>query len=526
MKKFGPLLQMTSALVALTGALVILADLFFGVLPDRTAQALALRKNVSEAIAVQVAVLLQAEDEVLLERTLRDVAARTESVRSIAIRRTDGAIAYQAGDHQRAWQPVTGERSRPEQVLVPLNYRGSRWGNVEIAFETAENGGLAAWLTQPLMVLLLFLSAGGTVVFGLYMRRALQHLDPASVIPERVQGAFDAMAEGVAVLDPRGRVLLVNRAFRSLHPEAAGTSIGQSLSGLVWLCGDDVSGHSLLPWVRAIVERSANAGHTLRIDDGGTARQLVVNCAPITDPGGAVRGCLATFSDVSELHRANTALRSAVAELSNARDEVEQQNIALHRLATRDPLTGCLNRRAFFDALSAMFDAARAGNGLLACLMLDIDHFKSVNDNHGHGVGDRLIAEVAAILARSVRPPDVVGRYGGEEFCIALAGLSAEAVLEIAEQIRARIESEAGASIDEVPGMRVTISIGVALLSDRDATLAVVLDRADQHLYRAKRTGRNRVVGEGGAPGPSVDASRASDGSSREPATAVTEVAS
>ena len=499
MKQTSPLVQMTLALVSLAGTLVLMADLFFGVLPDPGEQSMRLRKGLSEGLAVQVAALLQNDDRKTLQQTLDSVAARTEGVRSLAVRRADGTLVQQAGDHHQAWKKNADDRSVPDQVSVPLHAGGARWGTFEIVFRGDDANPVWRWLTQPLMLTMLFITGGGVLVFGLYMRRALQHLDPASVIPDRVQGAFDALAEGVVVLDARGRVLMANKAFRNLHRDAAQFRTGIALSSLPWLAEglaarlpDDPASP---PWTRAMADRTANTGHTLRLGAGtADARQLVVNCAPIADAGGNVRGCLATFDDTTELHRANERLVLAMGELSASKDEIERKNEALFRLATRDPMTGCLNRRAFYEAFEPLLAQARGAGTPLACLMLDIDHFKSVNDTHGHPVGDRVIQEVAKKLQLSARTTDLVCRYGGEEFVMVVPGFSVAEALAFGERVRQRIERECGLGVREVPGLRVTASVGVHVLGDGAASSGhELVDRADQALYRAKRGGRNRV---------------------------------
>jgi diguanylate cyclase (GGDEF)-like protein len=510
MKRAGPLVQMTVALVALTGTLLLLAHLFFGLLPDRDAQQMQLRKRLGESLAVQVAALLQLEEGRALELTLRNVVARDEAVRSLAIRRTDGRIVMQAGDHDAAWRATPGDRSRPDQVVVPLNAGSERWGSFEIAYRGDGRSALARWFGEPLVLTMLFLSSAGALVFGLYLRRVLQHLDPSSVIPERVQGAFDALAAGVVVLDARGRLLLANKAFRGMHAQAPALRTGSALSSVDWLAdslGEEPAGH---PWTRALGARMASSGHSLVLAEGTPqARQLLVGSAPITDAGGHVRGCLTTFDDVTELHVANQRLRDAMSELSASKDEIERQNGELQRLATRDPLTGCLNRRAFHQAFESMLAQAREHGTALSCVMLDIDHFKSINDTHGHAIGDRVIQEVARKLNESARATDLVCRYGGEEFCVVVPGMDLSAVLLFADRVRERVERECGNGVREVEGLRVTVSVGVDALASPTQGAAALIDRADQALYRAKRSGRNRVchlMGAEAAPAPAQEA--------------------
>lgn len=494
MKRPSPLLQMTLALTGLCGTLVLLADLFFGVFVDPDHRALQLRKGISEALAVQVAVLLQEGDGPALQRTLDNVAQRNPEVRSLAVRRLDGTIVRQAGAHDQHWKGTDTGASTSEQLSVPLHAGGARWGSFEIAYAPPPGHPVMRFLRQPIVMLLLFVAGVGTLVFWLYMRRALQHLDPSAVIPERVQGAFDAMAESVIVLDARGRILLANRAFRAMLGSGPAPT-GQPLSDLAWWRGALPAEAVTHPWARAMADRHATFGHTVEVGAGtAEARQLVMNCAPISDPGGDVRGCLVTVTDVSALHRANQALREAMDALNASTEEVRRKNVELERLATRDPLTGCLNRRAFITAYETAFAEARRTGEPLSFVMVDIDHFKSVNDTHGHAVGDRVIQEVAKKLLESSRSTDLVCRYGGEEFCIAVPGLPLQDTLEFAERVRLRIERECGLGVREVPGLRITSSVGVDALGAAVTTPAALIERADQALYRAKRGGRNRVV--------------------------------
>jgi diguanylate cyclase (GGDEF)-like protein len=493
MKISSPLVQMTMALVALTGTLLMLADLFFGVLSNRDIETMRARKQIGEALAVQAAALMERDERELLQRTLSSVLERNAEIRSLGIRRADGQVVVQLGNHLEAWRESAGERSTINQVAVPLNAGAGRWGQFEVAFRGPTGNPVVRWLSEPMVLVLLFMSTVGAVAFGLYLRRVLQHLDPASVIPDRVQGAFDTMSEGVVVLDTRGRVLLTNKAFRALHDDAGAARTGAALSLLPWLAPClpvDPADH---PWARAMNERTAVTGLTLDIGAADHARHLIVNCAPIADPGGAARGCLATFNDMTELHHANAQLRDTLEQLTTSQAMIELKNQELHRMAERDALSGCLNRRAFHEQLAPLFARSQKQAFPLSCLMIDIDHFKSVNDTHGHATGDRVIQEVAKQIAAAARAEDLVCRYGGEEFCLVAPNLGIEETRALAEQIRQRIERDASVALHDVPQLKVAVSIGVHTRGAGAASVADLIDRADQALYRSKRTGRNRV---------------------------------
>jgi diguanylate cyclase (GGDEF)-like protein len=166
----------------------------------------------------------------------------------------------------------------------------------------------------------------------------------------------------------------------------------------------------------------------------------------------------------------------------------------LHVLAAHDPLTGALNRRAFGDALTVAVGRAQRGEGGCAVAILDIDHFKRVNDVHGHAAGDRALQRLTALLRERTRAGDVVGRLGGEEFAVLLDGTDADGAVVFAQDVRRAL-----ATGGEGPAF--TVSVGVAALGDGEQAAEEMLVAADRALYAAKDAGRDRVV-----PARSVEA--------------------
>ena len=167
---------------------------------------------------------------------------------------------------------------------------------------------------------------------------------------------------------------------------------------------------------------------------------------------------------------------------------VRDQNVALAEMSSIDGLTGLLNRSHWERAVTAEFQRCRRIGHSSAVLMLDIDHFKRVNDEHGHAAGDAVLRQVAAIIRDTVRAHDAPGRYGGEEFGVVLPGIDAAGAEAIAERIRKRIEATV---MDEPHGVRITVSIGYAAIRADDANYEAWVARSDKALYAAKAAGRN-----------------------------------
>jgi diguanylate cyclase (GGDEF)-like protein len=195
-----------------------------------------------------------------------------------------------------------------------------------------------------------------------------------------------------------------------------------------------------------------------------------------------------------QLTQSNGALARTVADLEAAQAEILRQNTELERLASRDPLTGCLNRRAFYAEFEKAFNESREQNRELSCLMVDIDDFKRINDQFGHAVGDQGIQAVAHCLSSGLRLTDIVGRYGGEEFCLMFPRTTLAEAAELAERLRIRVEKEAGDRLRVSSGVVITASFGVASLVFGARTPLELIDQADKALYASKESGRNCVM--------------------------------
>jgi diguanylate cyclase (GGDEF)-like protein len=532
----NPTLQISLALAVMAGVLVLVASVLLDRSVDGTDERTRARRMVAEAVAVQSATLVRAGDPQAVRSALRGAATRDPTIVSIALRREDGTLYAHAGDPPAEASDPAGAAASPDRVRVPLQAGAQRWGHLEVVHRPVSGGVLGRWLNLPIMTTAAFVFGVGLLGFWLFMRRVLQHLDPSSVIPERVRSAFDSLSEGVAIVDRAGRVVLTNRSLRELSGEGVLRN-GTPLSSLRWRVTVVAGGASRevrpneLPWIRAMHAGESISGVPLQLQQADGGHDLQVSCSPIRDGHGAVQGCLVSMADQTAVVRTNARLRSALAELQASREEIESKNRELEKLAMIDPLSGCLNRRAFAESAGRVFARAAGGGMPASVLIADLDHFKSVNDRFGHAVGDEVIRALGEVLREASREGDLAARWGGEEFVLMLARCDADAAVTVAQRIRSRVAAICAERLGaQCPDLKVTVSVGVSTVGASSPTLEVLIEQADVALYQAKRSGRDRVcrhdrlppAAEGIAPAAAdeADPSRAGADAPRRPVSA------
>jgi diguanylate cyclase (GGDEF)-like protein len=183
-------------------------------------------------------------------------------------------------------------------------------------------------------------------------------------------------------------------------------------------------------------------------------------------------------------------LRRSREELDSVNAELQDRNRELQQLSITDELTGLYNRKHLMDTLNAEVTRSKRNRHSFALLVVDIDHFKRVNDTYGHQKGDEVLRLLGDVFRETVRSCDYVARYGGEEFILMLPEVGAAGGLEVAERIRARVATERV----NPKGDRITVSIGMAMFPEHGDRPDMLFQQADQALYAAKKAGRDRVV--------------------------------
>lgn len=221
-------------------------------------------------------------------------------------------------------------------------------------------------------------------------------------------------------------------------------------------------------------------GEMLNLRKNGETYWASVSISPVMDANGSITHFVAVSEDITDR--------------KEAEEKIRRLNAGLERLATTDYLTGLYNRRYFMQRGSEEFKRALRSNHPLSFLMLDVDHFKAVNDTHGHQAGDMALQQVAAALKDGLRETDILGRIGGEEFAVLLPDTQLNDAILLGQRICRSMEVAELSIPGRVLAISLTISVGIAGLEAGMSGIEDVFRNADKALYKAKRNGRNRVM--------------------------------
>jgi diguanylate cyclase (GGDEF)-like protein/PAS domain S-box-containing protein len=498
MLKMSPAVRVSFGLVMFTLSVILIADLF-GVVPKKEIIMLDARKKVCEVLAVQLSVAVSKSEFDIVKNSLQFFVERNSDVIAASMSTVDGEIIQKYGEFfsfQESGDESANTKSTDDIVIVPVFAGQERWGSVNVEFKSFYTGSLLSYLSNSLIGMLLFVALGSFAGYLFILRKALKVLDPKAVVPERVRAAFNTLSEGVLIIDNKEQIIMANNAFAEKINQAPDDLLGQKASSFKWkyLNKELRESAKKMPWENVIKDGVKQVGIALNLSTPGSGvRALSTNCAPIQDDNGDTRGALVTFDDITEVQETNLLLENAVTNLKKNDTEIRRKNLELEVLATRDPLTGCYNRRAFFDLFDKLIEDANKKNMMLSCIMVDIDHFKLINDNFGHAIGDEAIRLIADILNNHNDSKEaIVGRYGGEEFCVLLPGADVDEAVRVAEKLRLTVQDNSKGFCME--NYYISVSLGVASKGKAVCDTKQLLEQADTALYIAKDSGRNRVV--------------------------------
>lgn len=486
MMRISPAVRLSIGLVILIISILLLAQAL-GLSPGAEKQQFEIRKRIAETLAAQVALSIQRGDATLLRELLDEAIIRNPEIKSAAVRRNEGVILVQTAAHSENWKGADLKKSTPTYMRFPLIMNGEKRANFELSLAPLTSEHHPLFQIPTFFVLMIFVALSGFIGFWLYIKRVLRHLDPSAVVPARVRNALNILSEGVLILDKREQIVLVNLSLLEKLKRTEHSLLGKKASSLDWQF--DENKDIEYPWLLALDTGVKQAGIRLALNiSNGSQKIFRVNAVPILDPKGASQGTIAVFDDISELEEKSLLLEQTIKKLAASQAAIEAKNRELSLLATSDPLTNCLNRRALYEQLEGRFESGnRKGDNEFCCIMADIDYFKRVNDTYGHGLGDDVIKMAANCLREIVRDCDLVARIGGEEFCVILPGVTLQVAQSIAERCREKIAAQLTGSV------KVTCSFGVTSIRLGASSVKEFIQQADEALYFSKEHGRNRV---------------------------------
>ena len=474
------------------------------------------RARLTRTVAIATSRLAESEDVDGITRYLEEVAEQHPELESITIWGTDGAILTRvinsrqqlSADVEEPVEPTPGKlkndtesNASTAENSLPLVTNDTLWGQIQLKYSPISATILGLRIAESTRRGLTVCAVVAVGLLALLMWRLLVAPQPSQSVPPHLRKTLDTLAEGLVILNDEGRVMLSNMAFTTLLTLDKHQVKGTKLSDLNWESGGAKVPERELPWSRCLASKQPVVSATLELNPAEESNSeiehefvvhetitLLINVTPLGPEDGVDNGVIVSFDDITPLEAKKHQLAEMLHAVRESTDEIKRQNEELERLATHDPLTGCINRRRLFELFETEWKSATRHDLPLSCAMVDVDHFKAVNDEHGHVVGDKVLARVATALKDAARDTDVVARYGGEEFCVLLTHTDINHAYAAADRFRSAIANV------ELAGTAVTASVGVSEISFGAADPQLLLDQADRALYAAKRLGRDRVI--------------------------------
>ena len=460
----------------------MLAGGITGMIPFENNQTLRDRQDISKQLAAGISTYLSNKDNNGMQKACRAALIQAPDLNSLSIIRFDGMVLYASPDHNRHWTLKPEAPSNINQVRIPLERGNKTFAELEIAFAPVSQSYGPAMVKWALLLLVGFGLNFGS--FSFFLTRALKVLDPKSAVPKRVRNTLDTIVGGVVILDAQGKMLLVNDSFSKSVCRKTDDLLGESLSQLPWR--KDTAEE--WPWEFALRVHEQKTAIKVHLTVGIEQElSFVVNATPVLDGDERVSGALISFEDITLMESQRKELLQAFSDIETSKEQIRRQNEVLHELASRDGLTGALNRRALFERIEAIWAERNQGDRGVITIMMDVDHFKKLNDQHGHAAGDAVLKDLVKTVQGLIGDGATLARYGGEEFCVTMDSATVEEGVAMAERIRAGIEQSLA------DPYRVTASIGVSSSVFGAPNLQAQIEQSDRGLYAAKHGGRNRV---------------------------------
>ncbi|MFW2372993.1 MAG: PAS domain-containing protein [Gammaproteobacteria bacterium] len=335
MFKLSPAIRLSIGLVMFTLSVILVADLI-GVVPKKDAIVLDARKKICEVLAVQLSMALSQSEFNLVKSSLEVFVVRNDDVIAASMTEAEGTAVAEYGDfsdYVEFNKNLEQAKSTDDIVIVPVFSGTERWGSVNIEFKSIYSDSMFAFLTDSILGILLFVAVSCFIGYMFILRRALSVLDPKSVVPDRVRSAFNALSEGVLIIDKKEQIIMANNAFAKKINQNANDLLGVKASSLKWKYANRELRkiHDKMPWVYAIQEGVIKTDMVLNLTVRGSGvRSFSSNSTPIKDDNGITQGALVTINDITDIQETNVLLENAVNAVNSLKkdeNEVSSKNV-------------------------------------------------------------------------------------------------------------------------------------------------------------------------------------------------------
>jgi diguanylate cyclase (GGDEF)-like protein/PAS domain S-box-containing protein len=302
-----------------------------------------------------------------------------------------------------------------------------------------------------------------------------------ALIPVARSHLVENMPDGILVLDAQNRIVDINPAMKNFIEGEPHSYIGKDASEV------------FQPWMEKtdLLLKAAETRTELKVPKD-PSRYMDLHVTTLYERGQLLNGRLMVFRDITESKQVEKRLRYVNDRLQGQLIEIGLLQSKLREQAIRDPLTDIFNRRYLDETLDRELSRAGRENYPVCVIMIDLDHFKRINDTYGHEAGDLVLKAIAQTLSEQSRRGDFACRYGGEEFVVVLPNMTLETACERAEELRKSL------NLLSVPyeyySLSVTISMGIACFPENGQTRDAILRAADQAMYAAKEAGRDHIL--------------------------------
>ncbi|MCC9599925.1 response regulator [Stieleria sp. JC731] len=397
--------------------------MLLGIVPDRQSAIRQGRAKFCENVAWVSSEYMSHNEVRRLNEMLKSAVTRNDDLISAGVRRNSGTLLSEFGNHEQDWPADQAMRSTDTHIQVPIRRGKERWGTVELCFQPINDQSWAGTFADPSMRLIGFVSLVSFVMFQLYLKKMLSHLDPSKTVPKRVRNALDSLAEGLLVLDRQGRIVLANQSFSDWLERPSDELLGQNADTLGW----DLSTIQTTPWMKAVREEALIAGSMIQLNVGDQpARILMANASPVLGQEGKCRGVLVSFDDVTQLEETKRDLSIAKREADNA-NQAKSEFLARMSHEIRTPMNAILG---YTDVLRRGFDTSSSdrqeyldtihgsGEHLLALIndILDLSKVESGQMELESGPCSplRIIKDVTNLLKSKADEKQIALKFSGE----------------------------------------------------------------------------------------------------------------